>query len=80
MGKLEFQVGKKYKFADGRARSCGCDITGVGGVFECSVVDQSGNCWTTDAEHNGTKLDDGEGWCIASASMLQYGQVIEVTE
>lgn len=79
MDKLEFQVGKKYKFADGREMHNECEFTGVNGVFECSHVDGNGDCWTSDALFRG-KSRSKPGWCAATINRLQSGEVIEVTE
>ena len=85
MDKLEFQVGKKYKFADGRTHSCECRITGVGGVFECVNVDSDGDCWSEDCSFMGNHGRGhvgplGRGFCVASKRHITSGEVIEVTE
>lgn len=82
---LKFEVGKKYKFSDGRKYAGGCEITGPYGIFVCVNVDMGGGCWTEDATFNGV---DGRGFvgtisrghCVSTLSMLQLGTVIEVNE
>lgn len=83
-GELKFEVGNRYKFADGRTESSGSLIVGNSGVFTCHSVDNGGDCWTKDAEFRGRPGDrfcnvfKCHGWCIATLDHLQSGQVIEV--
>lgn len=81
---LKFEVGKKYKYADGRKEAGGCELTGFGGIFECVNVEVNGCCWTEDAVCGGI---DGRGFvgrisrghCVSTLHQLQLGLVIEVT-
>ena len=85
MGKLEFQVGKKYKAVDKSNLPSSIGYPGSG-VFECHSVDEDGCCWSMDVTFDGAsgdrfcKMSRCHGWAAATMENLQSGEVIEVTE
>lgn len=76
-----FVVGKKYKIVPSSAAKCslsGIRFDSSELVFTAHLVDADGDVWSQDCTYNGMRCDDGEGWTIASTSMLEAGDIVEV--
>lgn len=76
----KFKVGKRYRVVDTSFLVDGVVLTSSDNTFVVSAVDEDGDAWSCDSRYNGKLLDDGEGWCIATARELGLGRVVEVTD